>query len=102
MFIPFLLLLLLLIFGFFFFLQYFSKKENIHIVGLAGSLREGSRTKKAVEIALKGSEHLRCKVTMLNLADFNLPFRDGMDHETKLKPVPENVVKFRQAIKGNF
>jgi FMN reductase len=49
----------------------------IHIVGLNGSLRPGSYSRQALQIALKQAEHLGASVEFLDLQVLNLPFCSG-------------------------
>jgi hypothetical protein len=49
----------------------------VHIVGICGSIRNGSFTKKALQIALEGASQSRCRVTLVDLNDWKLPMCDG-------------------------
>lgn len=51
-----------------------------HVVGLAGSLRAGSATQKAVRCALLGAENAGAETQLLDLASYDLPFL-GRDKE---------------------
>lgn len=48
--------------------------SKIYIVGLSGSLRSGSYTSLAVNIALQGAQESGASVRMLDLNDYALPF----------------------------
>lgn len=48
----------------------------IEIVGLSGSLRPGSRTRKAVELALQGAAEVGAQTRLLDLNDYNLAYTD--------------------------
>jgi NAD(P)H-dependent FMN reductase len=48
--------------------------NNINIVGISGSLRPGSYTSLAVNIALGGAQASGASVRMLDLNDYDLPF----------------------------
>jgi FMN reductase len=50
---------------------------TLRIIGISGSLREGSHTRQALQIALQGAQELGAKTAILDLADYNLPLCDG-------------------------
>jgi FMN reductase len=49
----------------------------IHIVGINGSLRPGSYSKQALEIALKQADQLGARIELLDLQVLKLPFCSG-------------------------
>lgn len=51
----------------------------VKIVGIAGSLRTGSYSQQALQIAVKRVEALGAEVEILDLRTMNLPFCDGGD-----------------------
>ncbi|MBD3275108.1 MAG: NADPH-dependent FMN reductase [Candidatus Marinimicrobia bacterium] len=53
------------------------QSQNIRVVGLNGSLREGSFSRKAVQIALNGAAELGAAAQMLDLRNYDLPFCSG-------------------------
>ncbi len=67
------------------------------IVGLSGSLRPGSYTRKAVRIALEGAKEAGADVRLLDLRDYDLPFSSG---NPKDRNYPPGVYKLRQDIQG--
>ncbi len=69
---------------------------EIRVVGLCGSLREGSYTRQAVVIALRGAEGPGVTTRLLDLEPFELPFCRGKDNQTTYG---ENVHRFRAAIR---
>lgn len=75
--------------------------ENaMKVIGISGSLRKGSYTQMAVEIALKGAETVSVETHLIDLRQYNLVFCEGKDDETNY---PEDVFKLRkdvQAAKG--
>lgn len=71
-------------------------KNPIRIVGIPGSLRPGSFTRMAVNVALAGAKELKCDVKLIDLAAYKLPFCDGGEDETKLPP---DVFKLREEVK---
>ena len=73
-----------------------SEKETvIQIVGIVGSLRKGSYTRRAIEIALEGSTEAGAETRLIDLADYHLNFRDGKD-ETAYTP---DVFRLRSDVK---
>lgn len=68
----------------------------VRIVGIAGSLREGSYTHKAVAIALAGAEEVGAETEMIDLAALDLPFCDGRDDESTYPP---GVFTLREKVK---
>lgn len=49
---------------------------QIHILAIGGSLRENSRTKHAIELALDGASHAGAEIEFFDLKDHPLPFYD--------------------------
>ena len=47
------------------------------VVGISGSLREGSYTYAATQLALEGARQAGARTEMLCLRDMRLPFRDA-------------------------
>ena len=60
------------------------KTEKLNVVGICGSLREGSYTRMALAIALHGAKELGADTRILDLGDYNLTFVDG--RETSYPP----------------
>jgi NAD(P)H-dependent FMN reductase len=54
--------------------------EDVHVVGVAGSLRDDSVTRQAVDHALKASERAGATATAIDLREYDLPVFDP-DHE---------------------
>jgi len=71
------------------------KEPVIQIVGISGSLRAGSYTRRAVETALQGAAEAGAETRLLNLKDYDLIFRDGKD-ETNY---PAGVFRLRADVK---
>lgn len=69
----------------------------IHIVGICGSLREGSYTRLALNIALQGAQELGATTQLIDLRDYNLVFCDGNEDESRY---PEGVFRLRQEVKA--
>jgi FMN reductase len=68
-------------------------REEIRVVGLAGSLRLGSYTKMAVQIALSGAAGAGATTAMLDLNDYNLALTDLDRRNT-----PPNVLQLRRDV----
>ncbi len=72
-------------------------KLDIKVVGVCGSLREGSYTRCAVEIALAGAKEKGVTTQLIDLKDYELAFCDGRDDQTTY---PADVHKLRAEVKG--
>lgn len=66
----------------------------IHIVGIQGSLRPGSYSKQAAQIALNRAERLGASVEFLDLQVLNLPFCSG----AKAYPEYPDVERLQSAV----
>lgn len=60
--------------------------EDVLVVGIAGSLREFSRTRMAVRAALRGAESVGARTRLLDLRDYALPFCDDREDESSYPP----------------
>jgi NAD(P)H-dependent FMN reductase len=69
------------------------------VVGLAGSLRAGSATQKAVRWALLGAEQDGAQTRLLDLAAYDLPFL-GRDREPKARAAVERFLGDLHAADG--
>lgn len=69
----------------------------VKIVGLAGSLRPGSYSHKALAIAAERVRALGAEVEILDLRSLNLPFCDGGDDYSDYPDVARLQQAFRQA-----
>jgi len=67
----------------------------ILIVGIVGSLREGSYTRMAVRIALAGAAEKGAATKLIDLRDYTLPFCDGSGREEEGFP---DVLRLRQEV----
>src|SRR5690242_2367542 len=56
-----------------------SCEPAVRIAGLCGSLRIGSYTRMALEIALRGAAGMGCQTDLIVLRDFHLPFAGEED-----------------------
>jgi len=64
--------------------------DNLKVIGICGSLREGSYTRMALAIALEGAQELGAETQIIDLNQYNLVFNDGRD-----TPYPEGVLRLR-------
>src|SRR5206468_3630574 len=71
------------------------KEPTIHVVGISGSLRAGSYTRRAVECALQGAADSGAQTQLIDLNEYQLIFRAGKD-ETGY---PDDVFRLRQHVK---
>ena len=52
-------------------------QHPLHIIGIVGSLRQGSYTRMAVQIALQGAEEMGATTRLIDLRNYDLPFCNG-------------------------
>lgn len=69
------------------------KEPAIEIVGICGSLRRGSYTRRAVERALAGASEAGAVTQLIDLRDYTLIFLDGKDD------FPPDVFRLRADVK---
>jgi len=72
-----------------------NEESNILVAGLGGSLRTGSYTSMAVNIALLGAKEVGVQTEFIDLNKHNIAFCDGR-HDTST--YPEDVIKLKQKI----
>jgi FMN reductase len=70
------------------------EEPTIHVVGISGSLRTGSYTRRAVECALQGAADSGAETQLIDLNEYHLVFRAGKD-ETGY---PDDVFRLRQDV----
>ena len=70
---------------------------NIRVVGISGSLRDGSYTRLAVQVALRGAAELGAETSLLDLRDYKLPFCDGRVNE---ETCPPDVLRLRRDLRA--
>lgn len=70
-------------------------KVAVRIAALSGSMRSGSNTRKALEVALQGVKKLGAEITVLDLAELKLPPFDG---DAALKD--PRTLQFKEAIRA--
>jgi NAD(P)H-dependent FMN reductase len=64
--------------------------ENLKVIGICGSLREGSYTRMALAIALEGAQELGAETQIIDLNKYDLVFNDG-----RKTPYPDDVLRLR-------
>ena len=70
--------------------------DKIIIAGICGSLREGSYTRMALNIALMGAKDAGAKINLIDLRKYDLPLMDGRRDE---KTFPEDVFRLRDEVR---
>ena len=60
--------------------------DKIRVVGLCGSLRQGSYTEMALRIALEGAQEVGAETDLIDLRQLELIFCDGKDDESGYPP----------------
>lgn len=70
--------------------------DRISVVGICGSLRQGSYTCMAVETALRGARDTGAHTHLIDLKEYHLVFCDGKEDESCL---PDDVFKLRREVK---
>ena len=69
--------------------------DGVVVVGICGSIRRGSYTRMAVQIALRGAQELGAQTGLIDLKDYHLVLCDGKEDESTL---PEDVFKLRREV----
>jgi FMN reductase len=72
-------------------------ETSVRIAAICGSLRPGSYTKMALEVALRGAGGDGGETDLIDLRDFRLAFADGGGDEGHTAP---DVVLFRERVKA--
>ena len=67
-----------------------STDQPLQVIGIGGSLREGSYTRRALKIALEGAEELGAETRIIDLGNYDLTFMDG-----RSQSYPEGVRRLR-------
>jgi len=71
------------------------KEPTIRVVGISGSLRAGSYTRRAVECALRGAAESGAQTQFLDLSDYHLVFRASKEDTG----YPDDVFRLRREVK---
>ena len=72
-------------------------ETSVRITGICGSLRNGSYTRMAVDIALQGAAELVAQTQLIDLRDYTLIFCDGKEEESGY---PDDVFRLREEVKA--
>jgi len=71
------------------------EKHSVIVVGISGSLRKKSYTRRVVEIALEGAKQPGVKTQLIDLAKYELAFCDGNQNE---ETYPKDVFRLRKEV----
>jgi NAD(P)H-dependent FMN reductase len=71
------------------------QESNILVVGLSGSLRTGSYTSLAVNIALQGAKEVGVQTEFIDLNKYNLAFCDGRKDKNTY---PEDLITLKRKV----
>lgn len=74
-----------------------ASSQAIHVVGLSGSLRKGSFTRKALQVALEGAREVGAQVRLIDLSEYQLAFCDGKEDESIY---PADIFKLREEVRA--
>jgi FMN reductase len=69
--------------------------ESVRIAAICGSLRPGSYTRLALEIALQGAAEVGAETQLIDLATYDLAFCEGVEDE---HTYPEDVHRLRREV----
>jgi FMN reductase len=67
----------------------------IQVVGICGSIRKGSHTRIALQLALEGAREAGAQIRLIDLCDYQLIFCDGKDDESEY---PDDVFRLREEV----
>ncbi len=70
-------------------------ENDVVVVGICGSIRGGSYTRLAVQVALQGAKETGAQTQLIDLKDYRLIFCDGKEDE---RGYPEDVFKLRREV----
>jgi len=70
--------------------------NRLCVVGLCGSIRRGSYTRMAVQLALHGAQEVGAQTRLIDLQDYHLLFCDGKEDESAY---PADVFTLRQEVR---
>lgn len=69
--------------------------RSILIAGICGSLRAGSYTRMALQVALAGAAEIGAQTSLIDLRDFDLPFASGDEGS----PLGSGVLRLRKLVR---
>jgi NAD(P)H-dependent FMN reductase len=70
---------------------------QIQVVGISGSLRDGSYTRMALNVALQGAAEMGATTRLIDLREYELVFCDGNQDESAYPP---DVFRLREEVKA--
>jgi len=70
--------------------------ERLKIVGICGSLRDGSYTRMALKVALRGAEETGAHTQLIDLREYELAFCDGREEG---ETYPKDVLRLRENVR---
>lgn len=79
------------------------KQPTIRVIGISGSLRHGSYTRRAVERALTGAAEAGAEISLIDLTEYELVFRsgeEGADYPSDVQRLRANVKQADGVILG--
>ncbi len=71
-------------------------RDQIRIVAICGSLRPGSYTRMALQVALRGARETGAEAILIDLRDYQLAFCDGKEDD---REYPKDVFRLRAEVK---
>ena len=71
------------------------KDQQVKVIGICGSLRSGSYTRRALAISLEGAEEVGADIKLIDLRDYQLIFSDGKEKEEEY---PEDIHILREDV----
>jgi len=71
-------------------------RDQVRIVAICGSLRPGSYTRMALQVALRGARETGAEATLIDLREYQLIFCDGKENESGY---PKGVFRLRDEVK---
>ena len=72
------------------------KADQIRVVAICGSLRPGSYTRMALQVALRGARETGAEAKLIDLREYQLIFCDGKEDESGY---PKDVFRLRDEVK---
>jgi len=70
--------------------------SQVRVVAICGSLRPGSYTRMALQVALRGARETGAEATLIDLREYQLIFCDGKENENGY---PKDVFRLRDEVK---
>ena len=69
--------------------------DRVGVVGICGSIQDGSYTRMALQIALQGAQEVGVRTHLIDLKNYHLVFCDGKEDESAF---PEDVFRLRREV----